>query len=73
MVIFENRIAEYKKVFEKRKRKKWPFAGQKTITGDTPYRKTKKPRSSYPPPSYDGFIGYDEPRLVWNVGIKYTA
>jgi BolA protein len=36
MVGFENRIAEYKEVFEKRKRKMPPFADQKTIIEDTP-------------------------------------
>jgi hypothetical protein len=36
MVGFENRIAEYKNVFEKRKRKKPPFADQKAIIDDTP-------------------------------------
>jgi len=36
MVGFENRIAEYKDVFEKRKRRKPPFADQKTIIDDTP-------------------------------------
>jgi hypothetical protein len=30
MAFFENRIAEYLNVFEKRKRKKTTFAGQKT-------------------------------------------
>ena len=36
MVVFENRIGEYKDVFEKRKRKKPLFADQKTIIDDTP-------------------------------------
>jgi hypothetical protein len=36
MAVFENRIAEYIEVFEKRKRKKLPFAGQKAIIDDTP-------------------------------------
>jgi hypothetical protein len=36
MAIFENRIAEYIDVFEKRKRKKWLFTAQKTRTDDTP-------------------------------------
>ena len=36
MASFENRIAEYIEVFEKRKRKKLPFAGQKAIIDDTP-------------------------------------
>jgi len=35
-VDFENRIGEYKDVFEKRKRKTLPFADQKTIIDDTP-------------------------------------
>jgi hypothetical protein len=33
---FENRIAEYERVFEKRKRRKLSFAAQKTIIDDTP-------------------------------------
>ncbi len=36
MEVFENRTAEYKDVFEERKRRKPPFADQKTINGDTP-------------------------------------
>jgi hypothetical protein len=36
MAGFENRIAEYIEVFEKRKRRKPPFAGQKTIIDDMP-------------------------------------
>ena len=36
MAVFENRIAEYIEVFEKRKRKKLPFAGQKAIIDHTP-------------------------------------
>ena len=36
MVGFENRIAEYIEVFEKRKRRKPPFAAQNTIIDHTP-------------------------------------
>lgn len=36
MADFENRIAEYMVVFEKRKRKKGLFADQKTRIEDTP-------------------------------------
>jgi len=39
MVDFENRLAEYKEVFEKRKRRKPPFAAQKTIIDGTLYFK----------------------------------
>ena len=35
MAGFENHIAEYREVFEKRKEP--PFAGQKTIIDDTPF------------------------------------
>jgi hypothetical protein len=36
MAGFENRIAEYKEVFEKRKRKILAFAAQKTTIDDRP-------------------------------------
>jgi hypothetical protein len=36
MAGFENRIAEYIRVFEKRKRRNAPFAGQKLIIDETP-------------------------------------
>jgi hypothetical protein len=36
MVGFENRIAEYNRVFKKWKHRKLPFAAQKTIINDTP-------------------------------------
>ena len=39
MLGFENRIAEYIEVFEKRKRRNSPFAAQKTIIDDMPYKK----------------------------------
>lgn len=35
--VFENRIAEYLRVFEKRKHRKHRFAGQKTIIEYAPY------------------------------------
>jgi hypothetical protein len=36
MTVYENRIAEYKAVFEKRKRRKQLFAAQKTKIDNTP-------------------------------------
>jgi len=36
IAVFENRIAEYFRVFEKRKRRKGLFAGPKTRIDDTP-------------------------------------
>lgn len=41
IAVFENHIAEYKDVFEKRKRKIPPFADQKTRIDDTPSVNTK--------------------------------